>query len=438
MTDAPRTLRRACAAIVLSLVAAACAAQGARTRGGDHIVAVVNSELVTNVEVEQRLARALEEARRSGQRAPATDELRRQVVDGLIDERVLVTYARESGLKVEEPEIDRAVASVAGQNQLTVPQLRERLKAEGLDYARFRNNLRDQILVERVREREVTARIRVTDAEIDRYLDERRSAAGAEAQLNIAQILVAVPEGADAATLAQRRARAEQVLARVKAGEDFAKLAAELSQDANREKGGEIGLRPASRLPDLFTEAVKGLAPGAVAPQLVQSGAGFHVLKLLARQEGSGLTVQQTRARHILLRVSPQTSAEAAARRLEGVRRQVESGQRRFEDVAREISEDGSAAAGGDLGWVPAGAFVPEFEEAMNKLAPGAISAPVVSRFGVHLIQVLDRREVPVEPKQAREQARNALREQKFDDAYNEWIKDLRARAYIEMREPPQ
>jgi peptidyl-prolyl cis-trans isomerase SurA len=356
----------------------------------------------------------------------------------LIEDRVLITYAREAGVRIEEPELERAVASVAAQNQVTVEQLRERLRRSGVDYGRFRANVRDQLLVERVREREVQARVRVNDSEIDAYLAKQRGASADMTELNIAQILVTVPEGAAPAEVAARRARLDAALARVRAGEAFDKVAREVSEDGNRERGGEIGLRPADRLPDLFVEAVKPLKAGEVTPLPVRSGAGFHLLKLIDRKSSSGFQVTQTHARHILLRTSPQLPAEAAAARLEEMKRQIESGGRSFEQLARENSEDGSAGAGGDLGWATPGNFVPEFEQAMNALPPGGISVPVVSRFGVHLIQVVERRQVTVDAKQLREQARNALRAQKFDDAYNDWVRELRARAYVEMRDPPQ
>jgi len=421
-----------------ALAAAAFGQAGRALRAGDYIVAVVNSELVTAFEVEQRLARAREEIRRTGASEPASDVLRKQVVDSLIDERVLVTYARDSGAKVDEVELDRAVNSVAANNRMSLAQLRSRLAAEGLEFGRFRNNLRDQILVERIREREVHQRIRVTDSEIDRYLEQQKSTAAAAIELNLAQILVSVPENASDAVVAERKAHIDAALARVRAGADFATVAREVSEDGNRAEGGVIGLRPASRLPDLFVEHARDLKVGEVSSQPFRSGAGFHVLKVIERREGQAVRVQQTRARHILLRTSAQTSVEDAMRRLLDLKRQVESGQRRFEDVAREVSEDTTASAGGDLGWASPGSFVPEFEEAMNRLAPGAISPPVVSRFGVHLIQVIERREVELSAKEVREQAQAALREQKFGAAYQDWIKDLRARAYIEMRDPPQ
>lgn len=437
MTDLSlRSLALACA-----LAGTACLpvahAQGSSSsiQRADHIAAVVNQDVVAASEVTQRFERLREEAKRRGE-VIDPEALRKQALDALIEERVLVTHAREVGSRVDEPELDRVVGNVAQQNKLSQEQLLERLKAEGIDYRRFRENLRDQIMSERVREREVLGRIRVTDGEIDSYLDEQRAKLAANPQLNIAQVLVSVPEGANEAQLAERRARAEGALARIKAGEDFAKVARELSEDGNREKGGEIGLRQADRLPDLFVDTVRELKDGEVAPQLLRSGAGFHVIKLVQRlNPAAGDKVVQTRARHILLRPSAQLSAELAAKRLQEFKRAIETGRSNFETLARENSEDGSAPEGGELGWTSPGGFVPEFEEAMNALAVGGISGPVPSRFGVHLIQVLERRTVDVEPRQLREQARNALRERKYEEAYQEWVKDLRARAFIELRE---
>jgi len=419
-------------------VPAAAQAQAAAARpSGDYIVAIVNQELVTAGEVEQRLARVREGAARTGARLPPLDELRRQVLDALIEERVQITFARENGPRIDELEIDRAVANVAAQNQVTLPQLRERLRAEGIDYARFRSNLKDQLLVERVREREVQARIRISDGDIDAWLDQQRAQGTGGGQLNLAQVLITVPEGAAEAVVAERRAKAEAVQARIKAGEPFDKVAREVSEDGNKAQGGEIGLRPADRLPDVFVEQVKGLKTGDVSPTLLRTGAGFHLLKVLERLEAGALSVQQTRVRHILLRPSAQLSQDAAVKRLAGVKQQIQAGTKRFDQVARESSEDSTAAQGGDLGWASPGMFVPEFEEAMAGLPPGGISDPVVSRFGVHLIQVQERRSVALDAKQQREQARNVLREQKYEEAYADWNRELRARAYVELRDAP-
>ena len=426
-------------AVAASLVAGPLQAQTGRSavQNGDFIVAVVNTEAVTAIELAQRIERVRADAKRANATLPDADRLRQQVLDSLIDERVQITYARESGARVDEAEVDRAIANIAAQNQITIVQLRDRLRAEGLDFGRFRNNLRDQLMVERVREREVLARIRVTDADIDRLLDERRSKSATANQINLAQILVTVPEGAAADVVAQRQQRIEQASARLKAGEAFAEVARDLSEDGNRAVGGEMGMRPVERFPDLFIAAVKGLAVGDVTPQPLRSAAGFHLLKVVDRSDGDPFKVTQTRARHILLRVSERAQAPAVVRRMEGLRQQILRGEKAFEVVAREVSEDGSAQAGGDLGWASPGQFVPEFEEALDKVQLGSLSPPVVTRFGVHLIQAMERRSVSVDPKQVRDQARNQLREAKFEPEYREWAKELRLRAYVELREPP-
>ena len=423
-------------AVTLALAGWAAQAQTPALLPGDYIAAVVNQDVVAASEVVQRTERLRQEARQRGEVMPETAGLRKQALEALIEDRVLVTYARENGNKVDEAELDRVVANVAAQNKLTLAQLRERLKIDGLDYKTFRENLRDQLMSERVREREVQGRIKITDADIDAYLDAKRAALDQGGQVNLAQVLVTVPDGAGEAVVAERRARAEAALARIKAGEDFAKVVREVSEDSNKSRGGEIGMRPADKLPDLFTAAVRGLSTGQVAPAVLRSGAGFHILKVVERQGAASLTQSaQTHARHVLLRVSPQLTADVAARRLAEFKRQIEAGQTKFEQVARDNSEDGSASEGGDLGWMGAGGFVPEFEEAMNALPLGGISGPVVSRFGVHLIQVLERRNVELEIKQLREQARGALRERKYDEAYQDWVKDLRTKAFVEVRE---
>lgn len=412
-------------------------AQGRATPRGDYIVAVVNQELVTYSDVMRRLQAIEQDAARSATRLPPRAQLVSEIVNALIDDRAQLSHARDTGVRVDEAELERAVANVAAQNQLTPQQLRERLAAEGLDYARFRNNLRDQILLQRVREREVQARIRVTEAEIDDYLAEQRSRQASAAEYDIAQLLVAVPEGASEAVVAERRAKAESLLAQARAGADFAALVRSHS-DASREDGGRLGLRPASRLPELFVTAVEPLQAGDVAPALVRSGAGFHLLKLHERRAARTDLITQTRARHILLRLSPQLSAETALRRLGEYKRRIEQGEAGFAQLAREYSEDGSAPQGGDLGWASPGQFVPEFESVMNALPTGRLSDPFLSRFGAHLVQVTDRRETRIDPREQRELARNVLRERKYEQAYEEWAREIRERAYIDIRVRPE
>ena len=433
MNDFHSTWRTPLLGLVLGLAAMHSSGQTV-----DYIVAVVNQELVTSSEVQSRVARYREEAARAKQQLPPEAELRKQALDSLIEERVLITNARDSSARVDDSELDRAVNNVALQNQLTMPQLRDRLRQEGIDYAKFRDNVKDQLLVERVREHEVTSMIKVTDAEIDALVEARQAASGAASDMDIAQILVAVPEGASLVVVEAKRQRALAALRRVRGGEDFAAVSREISEDANHAIGGDMGMRPASRLPDLFVAAVKPLKAGEIAPDLVRSGAGFHVLKLVDRKDVGAFTVQQVRARHILLRPSGELSVAAATRRLAQFKIDIQNGTRTFEQLARANSEDGSAAQGGDLGWASPGQFVPEFEEAIAPLPINGLSDPVTTRFGIHLVQVIDRRTITLDKKQQRDQARNILREQKFDEAYAEWVRDLRARAYVELRDPPQ
>jgi peptidyl-prolyl cis-trans isomerase SurA len=404
-------------------------------RSGDFIVAVVNRELVTNGEVLQRAAQAERGATRSGATLPPREELLRIALDQLIDDRAQLSHARDSIGRIEESEVDRAVGAVAAQNQLTVAQLRERLRSDGQDYQRFRDSLRDQMLLDRVRDRDVQARIRISDADIENWLAEQRAKAGLSTELNIAQILITLPENASAAEISERRLRAVHLLQRLKAGEDFAALVREASA-GGKDKGGELGMRRADKLPDLFVDAVMPLRPGEVAPQVLRSGAGFHVLKLVDRKEAN-LAVVQHHARHILLRLGPRLTQDAAVKRLMEYKRLVDARRARFEDLARQHSEDGSAASGGDLGWAGPGQFVPEFEQALLALPAGAVSEPVVSRFGVHLIQLVERRSVDLNVREQREAARNALREAKYDEAYADWAREIRARAYVELRDPP-
>ena len=408
----------------------------ATARSADYIVAVVNSESVTNNEVTARMLKLQQESLEKGGAQPTQGELHKQALDALVEERVLVTYARDNGVKVDDAEVDRAIANIAQSNKMTSDQLRDRLRQQGLDYATFRNGIRDQITIERIREREVVNHIRVTDTEIADYIAKMRGGRSTTPQINIAQILITVPEKATPAVEAERKARAELALARVHNGEPFEQVAREMSEDNNKAKGGEMGSRAVDKYPDLFANAVVNVKVGGTT-DVVHSGAGYHILKVISRGEESGLTITQTRVRHIVLRPSQALNVDAAERRILEFRQQITNGTKTFEDLARQYSEDGSAQAGGDLGWASPGSFVPEFEEAMDKLPVSGLSGPVRSRFGVHLIQVLDRRDTTVDPKQLREQATNALREQKFDPAYAEWVADLRAKAFIEYREAP-
>lgn len=409
-------------------------------RAADYIVAVVNSEPITNNEVRSRMERIARQLAQQGQGVPPRADFARQVLERLISEKAQLQLARELGIRIDEAVVDQAEQSVARQNQVDLPELRRRLAADGLTPAQFREELRNQLLLTRLRERELESRVKVSDFDVDQYLREQQAGNDISAQeINLGHILVAVPENANDAQIAGERAKAQRVLVRARAGEDFAKLAAETSDAPDAAtNGGLIGLRSADRYPPLFVEAIQNLPVGGVS-DIVRSGAGFHVLKVIEKRKG-GLTgtVAQSRARHILLRPGPQLSETAAVQRLAEFKRRVLAGQADFAQLAREFSQDASARSGGDLGWAHPGMFVPEFEEAMNTLAPGQIADPVISRFGVHLIQLLERRQAKLSEREQREIARNLVREKKLDEAYVQWAQDVRGRAYVELREPPQ
>lgn len=406
----------------------------------DFIVALVNSEPVTNNEVRQRLLRVEQQIAQEGTAMPARDVLVREVLDQIINERAQMQQATELGITVDEAAVTQAEQAIAAQNQISPDELRRRLAAEGIDINRFRNNLRNQILLQRVQERQVDSRVRVTDADIDDFIREQRGNNDlASLELNLAHVLVAIPEGATPERIQELQARAQGVADRARAGADFAQLAREFSDAPERTNGGLFGMRPATRLPSLFVDATRTLNAGGVAGPL-RSPAGFHVLKVIEKKQAGmpDAVVTQTRARHILLRTGPQLSQTDAVARLAGFRQQIASGQANFEALAREHSQDGSASQGGDLGWAGPGMFVPEFEQAMNALRPGEMSAPLVSRFGVHLIRVDERRQATLTQREQRDMVRALAREKKLEDALRVWTQDTRSRAYVEYRDPPQ
>lgn len=410
-------------------------------RPADHIVAVVNSEPITNNEVRARVARIEQELGQTPRGPAERAQLARQVLEQLIAERAQLQLARELQLRVDEEMVDSAEQNVARQNQMDVPELRRRLADSGISPESFRQDLRNQLLLSRLRQREVEPRVRVSDVEVEQFIRDQRNTQDPSAiELNMAHILVAVPEDANPELVRELRAKADRVRERARAGEDFAALARELSDAAGAaDNAGVVGVRTADRYPPLFVRAAQALSPGDIS-EVVRSGAGFHVIKLLEKRQGvlPGATVVQNRARHILLRPSPQLSEAEARRLLQDYKQRIESGQVSFADLARQHSQDGSAAQGGDLGWTNPGTLVPEFEEVLAGLSPGQIAEPVQSRFGMHLIQLTDRRQHTLSPREQREIARNVLREKKLQEEFARWAREVRARAYVEMREPPQ
>ena len=445
-TEHYRLWTRHFVAVLMLIIVSAGYAQDKAARSArqpvlvDAIVAVVNTDVITMKELNDRVQIIEQRMRRQNMQVPPRDLLQKQLLERLIVNRAQMQMARDIGVRVDDTMLDRAVARIAEQNGITVQALRDQLERDGISFARFRDEIREEITLQRLREREVDNKLQITESEIDSFLASSTArSADSQQDINIAQILVRVPENASAQQIADRKKRAEQAIEQLKSGGEFAKVAASFSDAGDALTGGELGWRSSARLPQLFVEAVDKLADGEIAP-LVRSANGFHVLKLVGRRTvggtkaGAANVVQQTRARHILIKVSQIVSAAEARRKMVELKSRLDNGAAKFEDLARLYSNDGSASKGGELGWIYPGDTVPEFERAMNALKPGEVSQPVESPFGYHLIEVLERKTEELSRERQRLAARQALREQKLEEAYEDWLRQLRDRAYVEYR----
>ncbi len=398
----------------------------------DRIVAVVNEEVITQDELDRRLELVKKQLARQGTALPDSEALRRQILERLIMDRIQVQYARQTGLRIDDFQLDRAIAAIAEQNRMTVAQFREVLARDGVDYADFREEIRKEMILARLREREIDSRIAVSEGEIDNFLaTQATQITGGE--YAVSHILVRVPEQATSGEIQARRARAEAALAELKTGKPFAQVAAVYSDAPDALQGGYLGWRPLSRLPELFAEAVVKLNLGEVS-DILRSPNGFHILRLEDRRgPGAPAQVTQTRVRHILVRPGETLSEDEARNRLLQLRERIVNGAD-FAELARLHSEDPSASQGGDLGWVSPGDTVPAFERTMESLQPGEVSEPVKTPLGWHLIQVLERRTGDMTKERERVLARQSIKARKADEAYEEWLRQLRDQAYVEVR----
>ena len=400
----------------------------------DRIVAIVNKEVITYSELNEAVGMAERQLRRQGTSAPPRAVLERQMLERLILDKAQLQLARETGLRIDELQVDRAVERVARSNNMTLADFRKALEADGVSFEAFRADVRQQMLMGRLREREVENRVQVSDTEVDLFLEQLKSRPTEGAEYNIAHILVRVPEQASPERIRESRGRAEQALAEAKSGAPFARIAAAYSDAADALQGGALGWRSHERLPELFANALAAMKPGDVSPVL-RSPAGFHLLKLVdVRGAGAEAPVRQTRLRHILVRTNEAVSENDARRKLADLRERIVTGGADFAELARANSDDGTAARGGELDWVYPGDTVPEFERAYEELNVGEVSQPVRTPFGYHLIQVLERRSGDMSAERRRFQARQALRERKGEEAYQEWLRQLRDQTYVELR----
>ena len=404
----------------------------------DSIHVVVNDEVITKNEVAGRVAQVAQNLKARGGQLPDQATLERQVVESMIVERAQLQLAKEMGVRVDDRTLDATIARIAEGQKMSLQDLRNQMEKEGLTYGQFREDIRNEIMLQRLREHEVDSKIQISEAEVDTYLAASKAAAAEKVEMELAQILVRVPENASPEQIAARRARAEEVMRQLRTGADFAKTAATYSDAPDALKGGDIGWRDPDRLPPVFAGELRKIQPGQVT-QIIKTNVGFHILKMSNKrslaESNDKAVVQQTHARHILIKPTPTMTEGEVKRKLLELKEKMANNAGTFEELARLHSQDGSASKGGDLGWLDPGDTVPEFENAMNNLKPGEVSDVIQSPFGFHLIQVIERKSQDVTQQKERNQARNVIRERKMQEAMEDWLRQVRDRAYVEFRE---
>lgn len=404
----------------------------------DAIAVVVNDEVITRNEISNRV-RSIEARMKSQNSAmPDAADLQRQVLERMIVERAQLQLAKEMGVRIDDVQLDRAIGRIAEAQKLSVQDLRNLMEKEGTPFSAFREDIRGEMAMQRLREHEVDAKIQISEAEVDTFLAAAQAAAAEQVEMNIAQIMVHIPENASPEQIAARKARADEVMRQLRTGADFAKMAVTYSDAGDALNGGAIGWRNPDRLPPVFAEALGKLKPGQVTP-VIKTSAGFLILKMVAKRSAAESKdqniVTQTRVRHILLKVTPTLAAADARRKLQELKERLDSKAAKFEDLARQHSTDQSAAKGGDLGWLSPGDTVPEFETPMNALKVGEVSGVIETPFGLHLVEVLERKSDDQTKERQRNAARQALREQKTAEATEDWARQVRDRAYVEFRD---
>ena len=442
------------AALLCSLTAGQALAQEAAKPGSgflppassnakviDSIHVVVNDEVITKNEVRNRLAATTQNLKARNMQMPDQSVLERQVVESMIIERAQLQLAKEMGVRVSDRQLDATIGRIAENQKMSVQEMRNQMEKEGMTFAQFREDIRNEIMLSQLREHEVDAKVQVSEAEIDTYLVASKAAAAEKVEMNLAQILVAVPENASPEQIAARRARAEEVARQLRTGADFAKMAATYSDAPDALKGGDIGWRDPDRLPPVFATELRKLNAGQVTP-IIKTNVGFHLLKMADKRslaeaaEGGAEVIQQTRASHILMKPTPTMDVAAVKRKLLEIKEKIANNAGTFEELARQYSQDNiTAVKGGDLGWLAPGDAGPEFDQAFASLKPGEVSDVIESPFGYHLIRVAERKSEDVKQQKERNVARQVLRERKIQEAMEDWIRQVRDRAYVEFRE---
>jgi peptidyl-prolyl cis-trans isomerase SurA len=399
----------------------------------DAVVAVVNDDVITRYELDDRVREVVRQLQKQDTPLPPADVLEKQILERMITDMLQEQYAKENGVRVDDTQLNLAITRIAQQNDFpSLAEFRAKLEADGVDYKKFREEIRGEIIATRLREREVESKLIISEGEVDNYLANKARIGSVGEEFHLAHILVVVPEQASAEKIQAARERAEQALSKLKGGADFAQVAAGFSDAKDALKGGDLGWRSAETIPPLFMNELQNMQPGQTSAVL-RSASGFHILRLVEKRSGNApVVITQTHARHILIKTSEIVPEAEAKKRIMEIKERIEDGAD-FAEQAKRYSQDGSAQQGGDLDWLSPGQTVPEFEGAMNKLQIGEMGE-VQSQFGWHLIQVLERRNTDVSQQQKRQQARIAIGTFKSDELYQDWLRQLRDRAFIEYR----
>ncbi len=419
--------------ITSALICINMTSQAAEVVKIDRIVAIVDQTVVTEQELESRIRTVTAQLQKQGAELPAENILRKQILERLISDTLQLQYAAQSGLKVDDSQLDKTIERIAEQNQLTLTEFADALAKDGVSMGKFRADIRNEITIARLREREVDSRINVSESEIDNFLTTQASSNENQDEYEIAHILIRTPEEGATEDVQKAKAKVDEVIKALQAGTNFAKVSASFSDAPNALEGGSLGWKSSTQMPALFLDALKNMQVGSVS-EVLRSPNGFHILKLISKRGGSSpLVIEQTHARHILIKLSEVTSENEGKKKIDLIKERLDNGEK-FEVLARQFSEDGSASNGGDLGWVNPGDTVPLFEKAMNELKDGQISSTVRTPFGWHVIQVLERRKQDMSKEAARLKARQEIRKRKSEEAYQDWVRELRDRAFVELR----
>jgi peptidyl-prolyl cis-trans isomerase SurA len=399
----------------------------------DRIIAIVDRSVITEQELVDRTRSVSAQLEKQGTELPPQNILEKQILERLIVDSLQLQLAAQTGLKVDDTQLDKTIERIAEQNKLSVEEFKTALEKDGISMRKFREDIRSEITIARLREREVDNKLSVSESEVDNYLTTQANRGEENDEFEISHILIRTPEDASPEDLQKAKTKTQEVLKQLANGTSFAQVSASYSDAPNALEGGTMGWKSGSQVPALFLQALKGMQAGDISKP-IRSPNGFHIIKLTNRRGGtSSLVVGQTHARHILIKLSEVVSEKDAKRKIDSIKERIDNGTK-FEEMARQYSEDGSANNGGDLGWVNPGDTVPPFEKAMNALGLGEISEPVLSPFGWHIIQVMERRQQDMTKEASRLKARQEIRARKSEEAYQDWIRELRDRAFVELR----